>query len=282
MSEIGKRFSDINYYNKQMSLGMEDKLFFVDKLPRHDKYLFVDFGCADGSMISQLCEIYKGGAGFVGYDISEQMIDFAKTKFQGESKNVIFTTSWDEVQQQLKYYTNTVLILSSVIHEVYSYATKDSDIQEFWDRVLKSGFKYIVVRDMMLSSRTICREPNSDDVAKIRTNGNYIDQIQDFEEIWGPIEGSNKNLLHFLLKYRWKINWKREVNENYFPIIIEEFLAKMEDEAYSPTDRYRLDYFEKFRIKFLEDRIYEDFHVNLEDTTHIKAIFINDTEELPF
>ena len=201
MSEIGKRFSDINYYNNQMSLGMEDKLFFVDRLPRNDKYLFVDFGCADGTMISQLYEIFKGRAGFVGYDVSEQMIDFAKTKFPGKATDVIFTTSWEEVMEKFRYYSNTVLILSSVIHEVYSYATKDADIQEFWNRVLKSGFKYIVVRDMMLSSRSVYREPNKDDVEKVRTNGNYINQVKDFEDIWGSIEGNNKNLLHIGISY---------------------------------------------------------------------------------
>lgn len=279
MNDLGEKFSDIGYYNKQMSLGMVDKLFFVDRIPNNKNYIFVDFGCADGTLISHLYEIYGDKCSYVGYDASEQMIEFAKTKFQGNSvDNVIFTTSWEEVKLRLSSNSETVLILSSVIHEVYSYARNTDDISTFWKRVLDTGFKYIVVRDMMLSSSSASRESSSEAVSKVETNLDYSKQLSEFEAMWGNIR-NNRNLLHFLLKYRWKINWKREVKENYFPILIEEFLTKVESGL---KDSYRLDYFEKFRIKFLEEQIQKDFGITIEDTTHIKAVFILEEVELPF
>ena len=78
----------------------------------------------------------------------------------------------------------------------------------------------------------------------------------------------SRTLSIFLLKYRWKINWERELNENYFPIFIEEFLKIMTED----TD-YKLDYFEHFRIPFLVNEIKKDFNISLEDNTHIKAVF---------
>lgn len=275
MSKIGKEFKDIEYYNRQMSLGMKDKLFFVDILSGDTSYTFVDFGCADGSLINELYGIFGSSCRYIGYDISEQMISFAKSKFCGDPSRALFTSKWEEVVREMLPYENTVLILSSVIHEVYSYGS-DEDIRVFWYRVLNSKFSYIVVRDMMLSSASVTRQPDANYVHSVISKEKYNSQVLDFEKVWGILENNNKNLIHFLLKYRWKINWDRELHENYFPIVIEEFLQRVE------AGEYRLDYFEKFRIKFIEDQIKRDFDIQLQDTTHIKAIFINENIDIPF
>ena len=70
MCEIGIKFANIDYYNKEMQKGMEDKLFFIERLPQNQNYMFVDFGCADGSMINALASIYKDNPHncYVGYD----------------------------------------------------------------------------------------------------------------------------------------------------------------------------------------------------------------------
>jgi hypothetical protein len=90
------------------------------------------------------------------------------------------------------------------------------------------------------------------------------DQVESFQEKWGKFDNM-KNVVHFLLKYRWKVNWDRELNENYFSITVEEFLKIMES--------YNLGYFKRFRISFLDDCIAKDFGLTLQDHTHIKAIF---------
>ena len=276
MSEIGKEFKDIEYYNRQMSLGMKDKLFFIDRLPSDPTkgYTFIDFGCADGSLINELYGIFGTRCRYVGYDISDQMISFAKSKFCGDPKSALFTTKWEDVITRVKYFSNTVLILSSVIHEVYSYGTS-KDISDFWNTALGSRFDYVIVRDMMLSSASITRTPDPSDIRLVTSNSDHDTQVEEFEKVWGPID-NNRNLIHFLLKYRWEINWERELYENYFPIVIEEFLERVE--AFG----YQLDYFEKFRIKVVEDQIKKDFGIQLRDTTHIKAIFINENIDLPF
>ena len=273
--KIGIDFEDIKTYIEQMNKGIEDKLFFLNKINfnREESYLFVDFGCADGSMLSVLYEIFEERgihAYYIGYDISEEMIDLAKTKFRFTTDSVMFTNDWSEVEDKVNCYSamNSVLILSSVIHEVYSYAKSEDDVNTFWDRVLKTGFKYICVRDMMCS-HDADRLTSEENLAKLRDHISFASSMsrlrREFEDVWGPL-GNNLNLIHFLLKYRWKINWAREVHENYFPIMISDFLHKFEN-------KYNLTNLERFRVPFLDECIKNDFEIELDDFTHIKAVF---------
>lgn len=260
-------YSDIISYTDNLKKGMADKLFFLDHLPEED-YLFLDFGCADGSLIEALDkESRKHGRKhwFVGYDISEEMITLAKRK---KKSRTLFTTSWEESVDYLKkqaqrHSFKTVLILSSVIHEVYSY---NADIEAFWERVTMSGFDYVIVRDMMPST-TIDRVTDNvlyETFFKHQKKVLKPNQLVDFEQRWGSLK-NNKNFIHFLLKYRWTINWEREVNENYFPIYIEELTKRIKP--------YQTLYLESFRVKFLDECIQKDFRLQLTDNTHVKAVF---------
>ena len=64
---------------------------------------------------------------------------------------------------------------------------------------------------------------------------------------------------------RYKINWTREVAENYFPHSFEEFLNKI-------PNTYKVIFASTYTLPFLKDRIYEDFGFQLEDTTHGKIL----------
>ena len=277
--EIGIDFKNIISYNENMAKGLADKLFFLEKIHFNPEkyYLFVDFGCADGTLIDAMYNILNEKnipAYFIGYDISETMIELAKTKFNHFTNTVKFTSSWNEVEEIIKKNTNmeSVLILSSVIHEVYSYAENNSDIDLFWERVLSSGFKYICVRDMMCS-KDINRTPSEEICNGIKERcfiGSDMSKLKrSFEKKWCGEENIYYNLkyiIHFLLKYRWTINWDREVNENYFPIYLDEFLMAF-------SDKYNISYFERFRVPFLEQCWKDEFNVEIEDYTHIKTVF---------
>lgn len=273
MCEIGEKFSNLTYYNDCMKKSMVDKLFFIDHLPKNQDFVFVDFGCADGTMINFLTELYNGEKQenvYIGYDISDQMIDIAKTNYHGPMNfDVSFTTSWDNVVEKMKSLGSIrykkVLILSSVIHEVYSYGDVNS-IHDFWEHVINSDFDYICVRDMCPYS-DIDRNASYSDINKIYMKSDCNWQIDHFENIFGKIT-NQKNLIHFLLKYRWKINWTREVHENYFPIYVGDLIDNI-----TSNRNYTIDYLERFRVPFLDKCIKEDFDIELKDFTHIKAIF---------
>lgn len=264
-------FNDIVSYTDNLRKGMVDKLFFLDYLP-HEDLLFFDFGCADGSLIGALrddprCQGLNHG--FVGYDISNEMIGMAKKKLSRlQSDHTFFTTSWKSAMNHLQkerksHPCKTVLILSSVIHEVYSY---EAAVDTFWSRVTDTGFDYITVRDMM-PSKTIDRATEAAVYEQFMNHQQQVlqpNQIADFEQRWGSLS-NNKNLVHFLLKYRWVINWSREVKENYFPVYAEDFVDRLQS--------YRTVYYEAFRVKHLDECIMKNFGIQLVDNTHIKAVF---------
>ena len=276
--EVGGEFANLYSYNQNMAKGLADKLFFLDKLPlnRYKDYewVFVDFGCADGVLINALTSILEQHdikATLIGYDISETMIELARARFNESSSpdvKVIFTYEWPEVEKYLAHDAIRVLNLSSVIHEVYSYADSEEDITTFWDRVCNSGFDYVCVRDMMCET-SINRATDINLLEEFYTQvenskPELEPYIKEFEQKWGSLE-NNKNFVHYLLKYRWITNWKREVNENYFPITTREFLAKMRG--------FSIVYAQNFRVPFLEDCWKKDFNITIKDPTHVKYIF---------
>lgn len=281
--EIGGKFKDILYYNKNMAKSMEDKMFFTSMLPTSNEYIFVDFGCADGVMINALNEHYTQSY-FFGYDISDSMIELAKSRIMDEDRNfgIYFTTDWNEIVRKIykinshKGNRKVVLILSSVIHEIYSYAEGEDDINKFWSMITDSiPFDYICVRDMMYSNDLDrrCTSINDLFIFKHINQRQYwpINKISTFERLWtdyfnGVASDNMKDLVQFLLKYKWVINWERELKENYFPISVEDFLKKM-------TKNFNIKYLERFRVPYLDDCFRKDFDIELEDNTHIKAIF---------
>ena len=282
MCEIGVNFNNLTFYNEQMRKSMEDKLFFLKQLPAEDNYVFVDFGCADGTMLNILSDMLDSNPrkySYIGYDISDTMINLAKSNFHGDANTDIhYFNDWNDVEKQLKTYIaqsgwyvqkKFVLILSSVIHEVYSYSNM-KQILEFWHHVTNTNFDYIVVRDMC-PTKDIDRPTDKFMLHTlnniIRDHKPYNTLINDFEAIYGSIE-NNKNFMHFLLKYRYQINWEREVKENYFPIYVEDLLN-----AITGEEKYRIMYMKRFIVPFIKQQIYKDFRVDIKDFTHIKAIF---------
>jgi hypothetical protein len=112
---------------------------------------------------------------------------------------------------------------------------------------------------------------NPKDLEKVKKVQSVADLLASFETRWGQITTKGQ-LIHFLLKHRWRINWEREVNENYFPIMTDELLSIFTGQ--SIKSQYRISYLERFRVEFLDDAIWNTFGIQLKDPTHIKAIFV--------
>lgn len=272
--EIGAKFKNITSYNLEMTKSLGDKLFFVDEFPTNQNYIFVDFGCADGTMLRALHKIYRGSlCHFIGYDISTTMIEFASHSLSTNEQDIRFYDDWGmlynyviSLKKNMNIMCKVILICSSVIHEVYSYGNKGS-IDKFWSVLNDDIFDYIVVRDMMVSKELsnisfkekIKAAPYRPDLKNIKF------YISEFESEWGKINNISR-LIHFLLKYRWTQNWNRELKENYLPICTEYFLENMQLQ-------HNVSYLELFKVPFLEQCWKDDFGIIIEYPTHIKAIF---------
>ncbi len=132
---------NLDVYCQRMKAGMESKLHFLAYLP-YVKH-FVDFGCADGTLLSLCHNFIPKGIDFIGIDNSAEMLTKAKRNCQ----TARFTSDWIKPDSDNGWALN----LSSVIHEVYSYCDEE-EIEKFWDYVFNSGFEYIFIRDMLYDS----------------------------------------------------------------------------------------------------------------------------------
>lgn len=245
---------NMSVYLSRMQKSMIDKTFFADKVFEPFENL-VDFGCANGELIKAISSMFGDECRYFGYDNNPKMISAAR-------ENVPFATfvsDWDDLKVDPK---NTLLNISSTIHEVYSYCTGE-ETELFWHRVLESGFKYITIREMMVSDKT-ARPASNDDLNKLYAEKKYSDNLKSYESMCGKVK-SEKDLIHYLLKYSYTDNWEREVKENYLALSLESFKALIPDD-------YEVTYFDHFTLPFIADRVKKDFDIELKTPTHIKII----------
>jgi len=253
-------------YNRAMSKSMIDKMFFMDKIDESVTTVF-DYGCANGVLIATLAGLFPEMT-YIGYDLDRDMIRQAQERCRG-LRNVLLFSSLEDFgawagANDLDF-KRTALNLSSLIHEVYSYGTADS-IEAFWRFVTGSGFGYIAIRDMCLDS-SAHRPALKEDVIKVRS-GYDSKMLAQFEALHGSVT-DNRNLIHFLLKYRYKDNWEREVRENYLPVSVEDIMGRIRRDG----DLYRLIYFDHYILPFFGRTVKKDFDISVKDYTHVKFIY---------
>ena len=184
-------------YNSRMLRSAYDKLGFVDKV--FDVDLVVDFGCADGA-ITQMIKMFMPEATVVGYD-----------KFQTgqEKEGVLFCNNFDELKKLVENAKRPLLVMNSVVHEILNY---EKEPILFLKELFSLNFKYIWIRDLKIWN---FGDVDYNLIDTLREK--YPEQVKDFEEIYGALDGEwePRNLLHFLLKFRYKENWEHEVQEDY-------------------------------------------------------------------
>lgn len=254
--------SDEKIYVDRMKKSINNKLFFLDKIKNFDT--IVDFGCADGAVISEIPNIRNYSV--FGIDDSKDMLKLVKenTKLKHGHFFSSITYFQEYVKENSINLSNSVLLLSSVLHEVYSYLSQ-SEISVFWDFVFLTGFKYIVIRDMCIESNS---NITNDDYSQIRQkilNSNYLFELNDFEEKWGKVDNF-ENLIHFCLKYKYRENWDREVRENYLSVPYTDIF-----DSISKTE-YSVYYLQKYKLPHMEKQIQTDFSFNFNYDTHINLI----------
>lgn len=244
-------------YLQRMNFGMEDKLFFLSYLsPQITTVL--DFGCANGDL-GKMMKLYRPDLSYIGYDNSEEM---RQSFNENIGTNGTFVSSYEEIKDFIHNGIirpqETILVLSSVLHEVYSYSTF-KEITAFWNFIQESSFAQVSVRDMGISEEEKHSQFNyACMVIKDYIESNYISWDQgnlfsDYYQLW--------------LKYWYKENASRELWEDYFALSIDELKKEF-------TKTYNITYFQRFKIEYVVDKVKKDFGFNpfIYDT-HYKAIF---------
>ena len=239
---------DLDGYLEKMEKSILDKLFFTDKIDLCDFDLIVDFGCADGTFLKNLCKIYPN-KNCIGFDISKEMIKKAKSNC---NNNILFTQDLNEFNKALnnkKY----AIVFSSVLHEL------DAKSFEVALNLMKNSGA-VIIRDMFFDKT---KNDNIKHLSIIKQKDKYVDE---FENKYGKIDNL-LNLYHYFLKYTYTNNWDTELNENYFGIDYEKILNALKNSNFDVI------YDEKFTLLYKKQEIFDNFGYNLDLPTHRKLIF---------
>lgn len=249
--------NDYNVYTNLMTNGIEDKLFFFDFLKKHPEINnFVDFGCADGTLLFYVNKIFPN-LNLYGIDESREMIERAKVKIPC---NLFQTNIIPNIDKRAV----TALNLSSVLHEVFFYSCPN-ELDNFFNSIIENKIDYIFIRDMFYSeSLQFNRKELSQDVMN-RIDKNYKAERISFEKYYNTdIRYNKKDLVHFLLKYTYQANWERELAENYFSYNPSMLVKRLE--------QYKLVYYDTYTLPFKKKQIFNDFGYVLDVPTHFKMI----------
>lgn len=255
-------------YNEKMNLGIADKCFFMHHLS--DYQVLVDYGCADGNLI-KAAMTFNPDAFYIGYDISDQMLSAAQNNI-GQHDNLMLTSDFNKVITTIKKIGGTSIItLNSLIHEIYSYCNK-AEQNSFWKDIFNSGFAYISIRDMMMREKAFNIKIPEDELEALKNDLIQLDhgeeKLASFEEINGEITTEGE-LIHLLMKWDYWNNWKREVNENYLGVKVEDFFRKLHTAG---KGKYKVDYWEPFTLRYLKDKVKDLIGFDIKSSTHIKVL----------
>ncbi len=266
-------------YLANMAKSFKDKAWFLKYLPK-DVTMIVDFGGGAGEFVEYCNKQLKGTVKYVVIDNNRTFLS------QAESKGFECFESLQELREEkgdeLK---NALLVLSSVIHEVYSY--KDDfydDVGVFWSDIKKCNFKCIAIRDMSMSVNVFKDLPvdailwvyqNIFKSNDIEYKGKPFSEITtSFEEVWGDLcdvelkKVNVKQLIHFLIKYRYQENWQREVHEDYLPVTqdkLEKWLTSFMSYSFKHKESSHLEFYDKCWAK--------DFKLNRPDNNGYRHKF---------
>jgi len=250
-AENVKPINDHDRYTEAMQKSLMDKLYFIDKV---DAQSFFDYGCADGTLLHAAAALFPRHY-YAGYDCNREMVE--RCRHEATCRKEKFE-EWVDSATGPK-----CLILSSIVHEEYSYYR--DDVEDFWSWVFTNdgpSFDYIALRDMCVS-RTTSRPSDPISAAKVRMRFDR-EKLAQWESRWGSLD-ENWSLTHFLLTYRYLEGWEREMRENYLPVCLEELLSLV-PKGWEPL------YIEHFTLPFVRAKVMEDFGIDLQDRTHLKLI----------
>jgi hypothetical protein len=245
---------NISRYTIDMSRSLDEKLFF---LPSIKSRSFVDYGCANGIIGAELLS-RRPGITYRGFDLSRKMVKQGRR----QHPTLQFFNHWDELITDLDPSEHPTLILSSIIHEVYSYSTP-REIYKFWQRVLSFRWSNVIIRDMIpydVLNRNV--SISADVVRTARPNW----MIDSFESRWGSID-IERNLVHLLLKYRYEQDWARELDEDYIPINEDQLMNIV-------GSNFQVVYYRRNTPRFLTQMALKDVGVLWPANVHLSLILI--------
>ncbi|MDR0423745.1 MAG: class I SAM-dependent methyltransferase [Rickettsiales bacterium] len=236
----------VKIYETHMETSINDKKEFIKPYIQNEKVgLIVDFGCSNGAFFKSLIEekdqVYKN-IQCIGYDLDDGALGRARKNvpngkfFNGEQTRKLLS----RVEKFRKNNpTKKVLInMSSFLHEVYSYAEYQSDIDKVYGLIDSIKPDFIAIRDFYMTKDEKHSPIRRDILIKanraLRSKQIDISRSSGEKQSFAPIikawnichvkrhDAEQKQLMHLLLTSRYREDKggfaMRELLENYMKV----------------------------------------------------------------
>lgn len=261
---------DINSYVRSMSTTLIDKCWWLDKIPDTIDTI-VDYGCAQGDLAIYVDSVYPGRFKYIGIDNSPEMLALASHNHHLHfGKDSEFYSEISGISNKCDT-SKAILVLNSVMHEIFSYLT-DGECNALFAEMFGAGFYGIAIRDMYMPSIQAgdLDLPKCFDAIKSSPYEGmwyeynvYVSKNPQRKSLW--FEKEEIILSEFLMKYRYVGNWKREMKETYFWNWVSHIRQAFEN-------GYAITYDERFSIPFIRERIMSDFGIEFNIDTHRRVL----------
>lgn len=263
MDNVNKELSNMDSYIEKMNNSMLDKMWFLGMPEICNANILFDYGCADGKLIKSVIDNpLNTFSYYFGYDIDSNMINRAS---RDSKKDVeVYTDSLFEFISLTRniHNDNSLLCLSSVVHEIFSYMDNES-ATNLINKLFSCGFKYIAIRDMYCGNKI---KPTNEQLEKLSILPSSILRQYGmfFKDITNP-----QWYAQFLLKYFYYENWEKEVKENYFEGMNNIF-KKL---CYDGDSQYKIIHRKEYCLPYLTMKWLNDFGIDMRNcTTHINLL----------
>lgn len=264
--------TDNDIYLERMRKALFDKAFWIDKIDPNTTTV-IDMGCATGDLFRFIEDMFPGKFRFIGIENNK---DFLANAYS----NATYYTDIHDVEND--DWEHSILVMNSVIHEIYSYCGNDA-FKEILTYVFNKSVNHVAIREMDLSY------PGDYDSYYVINWANdvVVTASNKYEKQWKEHLASYeadapKNIIEraaeFVLKYQYTENWEREVNERYlhqemigdigYAMSKYNFRRENDDGSF-----YYFDYELPFSIPQQVDRIAADFGSFPDElNTHVKLL----------
>lgn len=269
---------DYESYYKELDVALFDKIWFLDKVDDETDTI-LDFGCSNGAIFKLINTVMPRRFTYIGIDQDKKKIEDAKELYK-EEENAHFYLDIKDIDIEWKP-QNTVLLLSSVLHEIAYYLSEEEAVK-LYSNFKELNCRYIVIRDMRFNYKY--NYYNMDVTEKRESHkkiyNNILKKYPEKVEEWNSIrEKLRPDFLEynieFLLSVIHEKNWDRELKEHYFDewgFYLDNILMHKEDKEYLLITKI------PFNIPYLVESWVRDNILTLDDiifTTHVKMIYKN-------
>ena len=250
-------------YLSRMENTLVDKVWWVEHLPKHIKVV-VDFGCANGALGLFLNKHYPNRFKYIGIDKNNEFL----TEAELLNPKGIFFSSLEDFKKIYGTPLDSVLVLNSVIHELYTYMG-NCEARILLKEMFNMGFDYIAIRDMKLDAPKKQRYHYISLRKRIALEwqirkSDYFKSFKDYKQFSPHPKKSLAFYEEFFLKYFYEENWEREKRERYLwnwtPYL-----------KYDIGNSYIAEKAQSFCVPYVRDKVKADFGYDMFHT-HVKLL----------